>query len=167
MIKFLKSIKKRDPAAKNLLHILLLYPGVWAIFFHRIAHFLHKIKLFFLARLLSQISRFFTQIEIHPGAVIGKNCFIDHGCGVIIGETAVVGDDCTIYQGVTLGAVSFEKAKRHPTLMDNVVVGAGAMILGNICIGTSAKIGAGSIVVKDVCDNSTVLAPLGVLKIDK
>lgn len=166
MIRFLNSIKKRDPAAKNILHILL-YAGVWAIFFHRIAHFFYKIKLGFIARLISQISRFLTQIEIHPGAKIGKNCFIDHGCGTVIGETTIVGDNCTIYQGVTLGGVSLEKKKRHPTLLDNVIVGASAIVLGDICIGNNTKIGAGAIVVKDVDDNCTVLAPLGVLRENK
>lgn len=164
MIKFLKSIQKRDPAAKNICHILFLYPGVWAIFFHRVAYGLNKVRLYFLARLISQVARFLTHIEIHPGAKIGKGCFIDHGAGVVIGETTVIGDNCTIYQGVTLGGVTTEKVKRHPTLMDNVVVGANAMILGNVYIGKNAKIGAGAIVVKDVDDNCTILAPLGIVK---
>ena len=164
MIGFLKSIKRRDPAAKNMLHILLLYPGVWAIFFHRIAHFLSKIKLSFFARLISQISRLLTLIEIHPDAIIGKNCFIDHGCGVVIGQTTVIGDNCTIYQGVTLGATRFEKVKRHPSLMDDVVVGAGALVLGNICLGKGCKIGAGAVVVKDVDEGQTILAYLGKVK---
>lgn len=164
MIKYLQSIKERDPAAKSWIQILLLYPGVHAIFLHRIAHFLYKFKLTFLARLVSEISRILTQIEIHPGATIGKNCFIDHGSGVVIGETAVIGDNCTIYQGVTLGAIKSEKGKRHPTIMDNVVIGANALILGNIIVGTGSKIGAGSLVIKDVDNNSTILAPVGVLK---
>ena len=150
MIKFLKSIKECDPAAKNILHILFLYPGVKAVFFHRIAHFFHKIKFYFLAKMIAQFSRFLTNIEISPGAVIGKHLFIDHGAGVVIGDTAVIGDRCTIYQNVTLGGVSFNKTKRHPTLSDDVVVGAGAFVLGNIYIGKGATIGANSTVLKDV-----------------
>lgn len=157
MIKYLKSIKERDPSAKNIIHVLFLFPCVHALFWHRIAHFLYKIKLVFLARLLSQISRVFTLIEIHPGAVIGKNLFIDHGAGVVIGETAIVGDNCTIFQNATLGGVSLSKGKRHPTLKNNVIVGAGAKVLGDIVIGDNVKIGANAVVVKSVESNLTVV----------
>lgn len=157
MTKYLKSIQKRDPAAKSLLYILLLYPSVRAMFFHRIAHFFYKIHFHFVARWLSQLARFLTQIEIHPAAQIGKNLFIDHGNGVVIGETAIVGDNCTLYQGVTLGGVSLQKVKRHPTLKNNVVVGCGAKVLGDIVIGENAKIGANAVVIKDVADNDVVV----------
>ena len=156
-IGFLKSIQLRDPAAPNRLQIYLLYPGVRAVIWHRIAHFFYKIHFKFLGRLCSKWSRFKTGIEIHPAAKIGKNLFIDHGMGVVIGETAVIGDNCTIYQGVTLGGTGKEHNKRHPTLLDNVVVGAGAAVLGNITIGNNVKIGAGAIVLKDVPDNCTVV----------
>lgn len=157
MIRFLKSIKQRDPAAKSLVEILFLYPGVKAVFWHIIAHFFYKVKLTFIARWISEFARFLTGIEIHPGAKIGKNLFIDHGIGVIIGETAEIGDNCTIYQNVTLGGVGLEKGKRHPTLKNNVVVGAGAQILGNIVIGNNAKIGANAVVLQDVPDNATAV----------
>ncbi len=154
---FFKSIKQRDPAARNWLEILLLYPGVHALIRYRIARFFYKIKLKFLARLITQISRFFTGIEIHPGAQIGKNLFIDHGAGVVIGETAVIGDNCTLYQNVTLGGTGKEHNKRHPTLKNNVTVGAGAKVLGNITIGNNVKIGANSVVLKDIPDDCTVV----------
>lgn len=157
MIKYLKSIQKRDPASKNLLYIFLLYPSVHAMIFHRIAHFFHRMRFHFTARAISQLSRFLTQIEIHPGAKIGKNLFIDHGAGVVIGETAVIGDDCTIYQQVTLGGVSLSKTKRHPTLKNNVTIGGGAKVLGNIIIGENAKVGANAVVTKDVEDNAVVV----------
>lgn len=153
----IKSIKERDPASKSTLTILLCYPGVHAVIGYRINHFLHKIKLKFLARLFSQINKFFTQIEIHPGATIGKNLFIDHGTGVVIGETTIIGDNCTIYQGVTLGGTGKETGKRHPTIKDNVFIGSGAKILGNITIGNNVKIGANSVVLKDIPDNSTAV----------
>ena len=156
MTKYLKSIQKRDPAAKNLLYIFLLYPCVHAIILHRVAHFFHCIHFYFTARLISQFSRFITQIEIHPAAKIGKNLFIDHGAGVIIGETTIIGDDCTLYQQVTLGGVNFNKVKRHPTLKNNVIVGCGAKVLGNITIGQNVKIGANSVVIKNVEDNDVV-----------
>ena len=154
---FFKSIKQRDPAARNALEILLLYPGVHALIWYRISRFFYKIKFKFLARLIMNISRFRTGIEIHPAAKIGKNLFIDHGMGVVIGETAIIGDNCTIYQGVTLGGTSKERIKRHPTLLDNVVVGAGAKVLGDITIGNNVKIGANSVVLKDIPDNCTVV----------
>lgn len=154
---FFKSIKQRDPAARCALEIFLLYPGVHAVIWHRIAHFFYVIRLRFLARLLSQLCRFFTGIEIHPGAKIGKNLFIDHGMGVVIGETAIVGDNCTIYQGATLGGTGKEHNKRHPTLGNNVIVGAGARVLGNITVGDNVKIGANSVVLKDVPANTTVV----------
>ncbi len=154
---FFRSIKQRDPSARNSLEILLLYSGVHALIRHRIAHFFYKIKLKFIARLISTVGRRRTGIEIHPAAKIGKNLFIDHGIGVVIGETAVVGNNCTIYQGVTLGGTGKEHNKRHPTLGDNVIVGAGAKVLGNITIGNNVKIGANSVVLKDVPDNCTVV----------
>ena len=154
---FFKSIKQRDPAARCALEIFLLYPGVHAIIWHRVAHFFYVIHLRFLARLLSQLCRFFTGIEIHPGAKIGKNLFIDHGMGVVIGQTAVIGDNCTIYQGATLGGTGKEHNKRHPTLGNNVVVGAGAKVLGNITVGDNVKIGANSVVLKNVPSDTTVV----------
>lgn len=155
---FFKSIKERDPAAKTNIGILLTYSGVHAVINHRIAHFFYKnLKLKFIAKLIANISRFFTGIEIHPAAQIGKRLFIDHGMGVVIGETAIVCDDCTIYQNVTLGGTGKEKAKRHPTLLNNVIVGAGAKVLGNIIIGENSKIGANAVVLKDVPANSTAV----------
>ena len=156
-MKYLKSIQDRDPASRTQLGIFLSYPCVHAIISHRINHFLYKINLKGLARFLSQINRLFTQIEIHPGATIGKNLFIDHGCGVVIGETAIIGNNCTIYHGVTLGGTGKEKGKRHPTLGDNVIIGCCAKILGNITIGNNVKIGANSVVLRDIPDNSTVV----------
>jgi serine O-acetyltransferase len=150
MIEFLKVYRKNDPAARSYLEVLLLYPGPKAIFFHRIAHFFYNLHLFFIARLISEFSRWITLVEIHPGAKIGKKLFIDHGAGIVIGETAVVGDDCMIYHGVTLGGVSLLQKKRHPTVENGVMVGAGAKVLGSITIGKNAKIGANSVVTKDV-----------------
>ena len=149
----LSIVFERDPAARSYLEILTTYPGVHAILFHRIAHRIWKIKLFWLGRLISHISRFLTGIEIHPGAVIGSRFFIDHGMGVVIGETSVIGDDCTIYHGVTLGGTSWKQGKRHPTLENKVVVGAGAKILGPITICSGAKIGSNAVVVKDIPKN--------------
>ena len=154
---FFASIKQRDPAARNSLEILLLYQGVHALIWHRVAHFFYRIKFKFLARLIMNVTRRTTGIEIHPAAQIGKNLFIDHGMSVVIGETAVIGDNCTIYQGVTLGGTGKEHNKRHPTLGNNVVVGAGAKVLGNITIGNNVKIGANSVVLKDVPDDCTVV----------
>lgn len=150
-------VMKRDPAAKNWLEVFLLYPGPQAIILYRIAHLLHKAGVFFLPRFISHLARFLTGIEIHPGALIGKGVFIDHGMGVVIGETAVVGDYCLLYQGVTLGGTGKESGKRHPTLGRNVTVGSGAKILGNIYIGSNARIGAVSVVLKDIPANSTVV----------
>lgn len=157
MIAYLKSVQKRDPAAKSLWMILICYPCVKALFWHRIAHFFHQIHFFVLARAISQMSRFFTQIEIHPAAKIGKRFFVDHGSGVVIGETTCIGDDCTLYQQVTLGGNSLEKGKRHPTLGNGVIVGAGAKVLGNITIGSHAVVGANAVVTKDVAEGDVVV----------
>ena len=161
MIKFIKSdfkiIKERDPAAKGFLEIILCYPGFQALVLHRISHQLWKYKLPLLPRVLSQLTRNITGIEIHPGAKIGKGVFIDHGMGVVIGETSEIGDRCLLYQGVTLGGTGKDCGKRHPTLEENVVVGAGAKVLGAIQIGSNTRIGAGSVVVKNVEKNSTVV----------
>lgn len=152
-----RNIFCKDPAARSIISVILLYPGFHAIFFYRIAHALHTRKFYFFARLLSQLTRFFTGIEIHPGATIGKRLFIDHGMGIVIGETAMIGDDCTIYHGVTLGGTGKDKIKRHPTLKNNVVIGCGSKVLGNITIGNYVKIGANSVVLKDVEDECTVV----------
>ena len=152
-----KNIKEKDPAAKSVFTVILLYPGFHAIICHRIAHFLYSHKLYFLSRLISQISRYKTGIEIHPGAVIGNRLFIDHGMGIVIGETAIIGDNCTIYHGVTLGGTGKDKTKRHPTLKDNVLVGCGSKVLGNITIEENVKIGANSVILKDVPKNSTIV----------
>lgn len=163
----IKSILERDPAARNGLEVLLLYPGIHAVIWHRIAHFFYKIRLKFIARLISQLARFFTGIEIHPGAVIGKGLLIDHGMGVVIGETAVIGDNCTIYQGVTLGGTGKEKGKRHPTLGSNVVVGSGAKVLGPFTVGDNSKIAAGAVVLTEVPPDSTCVGvPARVVKKD-
>ena len=161
---FLESIIKRDPAAKSKLSLILTYPGVKAVFFHRIANFFAVAKFDLVARIISQFSRFLTGIEIHPNAKIGKNLFIDHGMGVVIGETSDVGDNVTIYHMATLGGISpsinsddQRNTKRHPTLMDNVVVGSGAQILGPVVVGKNAKIGANAVVTKDVDENSVMV----------
>ncbi|MCM3612619.1 serine O-acetyltransferase [Planococcus sp. MERTA32b] len=148
---------EQDPAARNYLEVILTYSGLHAVWAHRLAHFFFKKKLFFIARVISQISRFFTGIEIHPGAVIGRRFFIDHGMGVVIGETCIIGDNVTLFQGVTLGGTGKESGKRHPTLEDNVLVATGAKVLGSITIGESSKVGAGSVVLKTVPPNSTVV----------
>ena len=150
-------IKERDPAARGFLEMVFCYPGLHALTIHRLSHKLWKYKLTLLSRLLSQFSRLLTGIEIHPGAKIGKGVFIDHGMGVVIGETSEIGNRCLLYQGVTLGGTGKDFGKRHPTLEENVVVGAGAKILGAIHVGTNTRIGAGSVVVKDVEANSTVV----------
>ena len=164
MKEFLDSIIKRDPAAKSKLSVILTYPGAKAVFFHRIANFFAIAKFNLVARLISQFSRFLTGIEIHPNAKIGKNLFIDHGMGVVIGETSEIGDNVTIYHMVTLGGISpsinsddQRNTKRHPTLMDNVVVGSGAQILGPVVVGKNAKIGANAVVTKDVDENSVMV----------
>lgn len=154
-----KSIAKRDPAAKNVLEVILLYPGFHALLYHRFAHWFYKKKLFFIARFVSQFARFVTGIEIHPGAVIGSGLFIDHGMGVVIGETAEIGNNCTIYHQVTLGGTGKDKGKRHPTIGDNVLIGAGAKLLGPFKVGDNAMIGAGSVVVEEVENETTVTGP--------
>ena len=151
----------RDPAARNHFDVLTTYPGVHAIIFHRISHALWKRKFKWLARVLSNIARFFTGIEIHPGATIGRRFFIDHGMGVVIGETATVGDDCTLYHGVTLGGTTWSKGKRHPTLENDVVVGAGAKILGPITISSGVRVGSNAVVVKDAPENMTIVGVPG------
>lgn len=155
----IKKVKETDPAARHTLNVLVNYPGVHAMFFYRINHFLWQIHLKFLARFLSQLARFFTGIEIHPGATIGRRLFIDHGMGVVIGETTIIGDDCVLYQGVTLGGVGTGEhtCKRHPTLLNNVMVSAGAKCIGDITIGNNSIIGAQTVVLKDVPDNCTVV----------
>ena len=153
----LQTIFERDPAARNWLEVLFCYPGLHALVFHRLAHWLYKIGIPFIPRFISHLSRFLTGIEIHPGALIGQGVFIDHGMGVVIGETAIVGDYALIYQGVTLGGTGKESGKRHPTLGSHVVVGTGAKVLGNIQIGDRVRIGAGSVVLRDVPSNTTVV----------
>jgi len=148
-------IMERDPAARNVIEIFLLYSGLHAVANHRIAHFFYRIHLKFIARAISQMSRFFTGIEIHPGAQIGKGLFIDHGMGVVIGETAVIGDNCTIYQNVTLGGTGKDKGKRHPTLGNNVLVGSGAKVLGPFSVGDNSKIAANAVVLSEVPENCT------------
>ena len=164
MSDFLQSIIDRDPAAKSKLGLILTYPGVKAVFFHRLAHFFSVAKFDLIARIISQFSRFLTGIEIHPGAKIGKNLFIDHGMGVVIGETSEIGDNVTIYHMVTLGGISpsinsnnQRNIKRHPTLMDNVVVGSGAQILGPVVVGKNSKIGANAVVTKNVEENAVMI----------
>ncbi len=168
MIKFFKLLKEdikcyfeRDPAAKSVIEIIFCYPGFHATVFHRIAHWLWNKKFFFLARWLSHINRFLTGIEIHPGAKIGKRFVIDHGMGIVIGETTEIGDNVTLYHGVTLGGTTWNKGKRHPTLGNNVVVGTGAKVLGNIKIGDNVRIGANSVIFRDVPSNSTVVGVPG------
>lgn len=152
-----KIIFERDPAARNWLEVLLCYPGLQALVLHRFSHKLYNLGLPLIPRLMSHFGRFFTGIEIHPGATIGKGVFIDHGMGVVIGETAIIGDYCLIYQGVTLGGTGKQSGKRHPTLGENVVIGGGAKVLGNILVGNNVRIGAGSVVLKDVPSDSTVV----------
>lgn len=156
-----KNIQKKDPAAKNIIYVILLYQGFHVLILYRVGHFLYKHKLYFLARLVSQIARFLTGIEIHPGAKIGRRLFIDHGMGIVIGETATIGNDCTIYHGVTLGGTGKDKYKRHPDLGDDVMVGCGAKILGPIKIGNNVKIGANAVITKPVKDNVTVVGVPG------
>lgn len=153
----IKAVFDRDPAARSVLEVIFCYPGLHALWFHRVAHWFWVHDCYFLGRLTSHFGRFFTGIEIHPGAKIGKGFFIDHGMGVVIGETAEIGDNVTLYHGVTLGGVSWEKVKRHPTLMDNVVIGSGAKILGPFTVGKDSKVGSNSVVVKEVPPNSTVV----------
>ncbi len=157
----IRSVFDRDPAAKNTVEVLLCYSGLHALWFHRINHWLWTHGTCTLARFLSQVARLLTGIEIHPGAMVGRRLFIDHGMGVVIGETSIVGDDVTLYQGVTLGGTGKEKGKRHPTLGNNVVIGAGAKILGNITVGENCRVGAGSVVLRDVPENSTIVGVPG------
>ncbi len=163
-IRMFKSFKEdievvfdQDPAARNYLEVILTYSGLHAIWAHRIAHAFFKRKFFFIARVISQVSRFFTGVEIHPGAKIGRRFFIDHGMGVVIGETCEIGDNVTLFQGVTLGGTGKEKGKRHPTIQDNALIATGAKVLGSIVVGENSKVGAGSVVLKDVPPNSTVV----------
>lgn len=159
---------ERDPAARSHLEVLTTYPGVHALIMHRFSHWLWSIQLFWLGRVFSHIGRGLTGIEIHPGATIGRRVFIDHGMGVVIGETAIIGDDCTLYHGVTLGGTSWNKGKRHPTLEAGVVIGAGAKVLGPITIGKNAKIGSNAVVVKDVPENATAVGiPARILEEEK
>ena len=159
---------ERDPAARTHWEILTTYPGVHALLMHRLSHWLWQAHLYWLARFMSHIGRFFTGIEIHPGATIGHRVFIDHGMGVVVGETAIIGDDCTLYHGVTLGGTSWNKGKRHPTLEAGVVIGAGAKVLGPITIGAGAKIGSNAVVVKDVPANATAVGiPARILEEEK
>ncbi len=158
---YFKSIKERDPAARNYVNIFFNYPCVHAIFWHRIAHFFYQIHWCFFARFISQIVRFFTLIEIHPGATIGKHLLIDHGCGVVIGETTEIGDNCTIYQGVTLGGTGKDVGKRHPTIGNNVMIGAGAKVLGPFVVGDNAKIAANAVVLRPVPADSTCVGVPG------
>ena len=161
----IKAILERDPAARNAFEVALLYPGFHAVLFHRFAHMLYKCGLRFIPRLISQLSRFFTKIEIHPGATIGRGLLIDHGCGVVIGETTIIGEDCTIYQGVTLGGTGKETGKRHPTLGNNVMVGAGAKILGPFTVGDNSKIAANAVLLREVEPDSTCVGvPARVVK---
>lgn len=159
MIHFIEDVRTvflKDPAAKNILEVLFCYPGLHAMWLHRMAHFLWKLKLHFPARFLSHVNRFLTGIEIHPGAQIGRRFFIDHGMGIVIGETTEIGDDVLMYQGVVLGGTSLEKKKRHPTVGSGVVIGSGAIVLGAIRIGDRSRIGAGSVVLKEVPPDTTV-----------
>ena len=152
-----KAVQERDPAARNALEVLLLYQGVHALIWHRVAHWFYAHHMFFIARLISQVARFFTLIEIHPGAQLGHGILIDHGCGVVIGETAVVGDNCTIYQGVTLGGVGTQKGKRHPTLGNNVTVGSGAKILGSFEVGDNCSVAANAVLLRPLEENTTAV----------
>lgn len=157
LLKEARNVMDKDPAAKSILEVLLCYPGVHAVILYRIAHKLYCRRIYLLARLISQFARWITGIEIHPGAFIGERLFIDHGMGIVIGETTEIGDDVTIYQGVTLGGTGKDKGKRHPTIEDGVLIGAGAKVLGPITVGRDAKIGANSVVLKDVPPKSTVV----------
>ena len=161
------NIMQRDPAARNYFEVMVLYPGLHAIVSHRYAHFLYKHKMFFIARFISQISRMLTGIEIHPGAKIGKGLFIDHGMGIVIGETAEIGDNCTIYQNVTLGGTGKDKGKRHPTIGNNVLIGSGAKVLGPFTVGNNSKIAANAVVLSEVPENSTCVGvPARIVRIN-
>jgi len=165
MIEDIRSVFKRDPAARNVFEIITCYSGVQAVIIYRFTHLLWRYKLYWLARFISTLARWITGIEIHPGAVIGRRFFIDHGMGVVIGETSEIGDDCMMYHGVTLGGTSWDKVKRHPTLKDGVIIGAGAKILGPITLGKNVRVGSNSVVVRSIDDNCTVVGiPGRVLK---
>jgi len=165
MIEDIRSVFKRDPAARNVFEIITCYSGVQAVIIYRFTHLLWKYKLYWLARFISTFARWITGIEIHPGAVIGRRFFIDHGMGVVIGETAEIGDDCMMYHGVTLGGTSWDKVKRHPTLKNGVIIGAGAKILGPVTLGKNVRVGSNSVVVRSIDDNCTVVGiPGRVLK---
>lgn len=151
------SVLERDPAARSRLEVITCYPGLWAVWFHRVSHRLWRARLRLPARLLSQLGRFLTGVDIHPGALLGRRLFIDHATGVVIGETAIVGSDVTLYQGVTLGGTGKQHGKRHPTICDNVFIGNNANVLGNISVGANSRVGAGSVVLNDVPPNSTVV----------
>ena len=153
----IRNMVEKDPAARNGFEVLICYPGIWALILHRPAHWCYRHNLKLIARVISQLTRFFTGIEIHPGAVIGRRCFIDHGMGVIIGETAEVGDDVTIYQGVTLGGTGKDTGKRHPTIGNRVIIASGAKVLGPFTVGDDVKIGSGSVVLKEVPSGCTVV----------
>ncbi len=159
----IKNIVEKDPAARNGFEVLICYPGIWALILHRPANWLYRHKLKLIARIISQLARWFTGVEIHPGATIGRRCFIDHGMGIVIGETAEVGDDVTIYHGVTLGGTGKDSGKRHPTIGDRVLVSAGAKVLGPFKVGDDVKIGAGSVVVKEIPPNCTVVGIPGTI----
>lgn len=159
----IRNMVEKDPAARNGFEVLVCYPGIWALILHRPAHWCYKHNLKFIARVISQLTRFFTGIEIHPGAVIGRRCFIDHGMGVIIGETAEVGDDVTIYQGVTLGGTGKDTGKRHPTIGNRVIIASGAKVLGPFKVGDDVKIGSGSVVLKEVPSGCTVVGIPGTI----
>ena len=157
----IRNIVEKDPAARNGLEVLICYPGIWALILHRPAHWLYKHNIKLLARIISQLARWFTGIEIHPGATIGRRCFIDHGMGIIIGETTEIGDDVTIYQGVTLGGTGKDTGKRHPTIGNRVMIASGAKVLGPFKVGDNARIAANSVVLKEVPANSTVVGVPG------
>jgi serine O-acetyltransferase len=157
IIEDVRSVFARDPAARNVFEILTCYSGVQAVILYRLTHFLWRYKLRWLARFISTLARWITGIEIHPGAVIGRRFFIDHGMGVVIGETSIIGDDCMLYHGVTLGGTTWDKVKRHPTLKNGVVIGAGAKILGPITLGNNVRVGSNSVVVRSIDDNETVV----------
>ena len=162
-----KNIRDKDPAARNVLEVIILYPGFHVLVTHKLAHFLYRHKWFFVARLISQLSRHLTGIEIHPGAKIGRKLFIDHGMGIVFGETPAIGDNCTIYHGVTLGGTGKETGKRHPTLGDNVLIGAGAKVLGPVYIGDNVRVGAGSVVLKNLPANATAVGvPAEIVRIN-
>ena len=163
-----KSVKENDPAIRNVLEVFLCYPGLHAVWMYRISHIFYKLKLFLVARMINYVGRMLTGVDIHPGATIGKRLFIDHAQGVVIGETAIIGNDVVIFHGTTLGGTGKDKGKRHPTIGNNVIIGCGAKVLGNITIGDNAKIGANAVVLKDIPANATAVGvPAKIVKINK